>query len=383
MFKAALITNVLAHYRVPCFEQLAARLPGQIDFFLLAETMPHRQYVLATSSPPAGGALRLPLQVLPGRAFHRPPFDDTHWNDIRPALRGYDLIILSGWDEPSYMLLWGAARVLRKRIGFWIESTLNDGSRATWKEIPKRVMLRAGVGAVATGKNAAAYCEWLGMRRQQIFIAPNAVNSDYFAAQARRWSPQRAALRRELGLDGVVILFVGRMVELYKRVSILLQAHKQLEAQALHAELVLVGQGPDRAAYERTCAKAGLKRVRFENFMNHDALSRYYAAADIFVLPSRSETWGLVMNEAMEFGLPIVTTSAVGGAADLVREGENGFVVPPDDAHALAHALQTLVREGERRERMGAASSHIIKDYTPETWADGFARALQTMAEGG
>lgn len=373
--RVALVTNVLSHYRVPCFEALAARLPGRIDFFLLTETMAHRNYVLAQSS----NTHQFSLQVLPGKAFHRPPFDDLHFNDTRPALRGYDLVILSGWAEPSYILLWSLAKLARKRVGFWIESTLNDGARNTWKEMPKRMMLQSANAVIATGASVVKYCEWLGVSREKIFIAPNAVDSRYFSARAQMLIPQRDQLRAELGLDGVVILFVGRMVDFYKRVTILLDAQKMLQAKEMDAELVLVGEGPDRVAYLEQCQALGLRGVRFVNFMTHDALSRYYAAADIFVLPSRSEVWGLVINEAMEFGLPIVTTRNVGAAPDLVQD--NGFVVPPDDAAALAGALEKLVGDALLRETMGARSREIISHFTPDAWADGFANAIERMLE--
>lgn len=152
-----------------------------------------------------------------------------------------------------------------------------------------------------------------------------------------------------------------------------------LEQAGLTAQLVLVGEGPDRAGYEAIVREQQLQNVRFVNFLEHEALCRYYAAADIFVLPSRSETWGLVINEAMEFGLPIVTTDAVGAAPDLVSG--NGFVTPAGDAGALAKALEQLARDPQLRARMGARSREIIAGFTPETWADGFARGLEAMLE--
>lgn len=371
--RTALVTNVLAHYRVPCFEALAARLPGQIDFYVLAGEMAHRSYVLAQEESTPG------VHVLPGWSFRRPPFDDLHLNDPRPVLRGYDLVILSGWAEPSYVALWSLLGLSGKRVGFWIESTLNDGPRNTWKELPKQWMVGRSAGVIATGTSVRAYCEWLGVPRERIHIAPNAVNSAYFAGRAKTLASQRETVRAELGLNGVVILFVGRMVEFYKNVSALLDAHKISEQAGLAAQLVLVGEGPDRAGYEAMVREQQLKNVRFVNFLEHEALCRYYAAADIFVLPSRSETWGLVINEAMEFGLPIVTTDAVGAAPDLVSD--NGFVAHAGDAGALAKALEQLARDPQLRSRMGARSREIIAGFTPETWADGFVRGLEAMME--
>lgn len=369
--RVAFVTNVLAHYRVPCFEALAARLPGRIDFFLLTQGMTHRSYVMAR------GAGTLPVQVLPGRAFASPPYDDTHLNDPRPALENHDVIVLGGWAEPSYLLLWTLSQMTRKRVVFWIESTADDLERAGWKEALKRAMVGRAAGVVVSGTRAQQYCEQLGVPREKISRAPNAIDTAYFSKQARTLLPQRDLVRAELKLQNIVTLFVGRMVESFKNVSGLLAAQRILEGKNLNAELILIGEGPDRAKYEQTVREWNLGGVRFVNFLEHDELCKYYAAADIFVLPSRSEPWGFVLNEAMEFGLPLVVSSVVGAAPDLVEPGGNGFVVAPDDVTGLAEALETLAQDNELRARLGARSREIIARFTPEAWADGFARALE------
>ncbi len=371
--RVALVTNILPRYRVPCFQSLSARFQGKLDFFLLTKSMSQRAFLMADRF----GDLN--VQVLRGATWRRAPQDDVHWNDPRPVLRGYDLIVLSGWDEPTFIELWFLAQIKKTRVAFWVESTYNDAPRNTWKETFKHMLLYRSAGAIAMGSQSSAYCEWLGAPRAKIFVAPNATDSAYFSRRASTLVPQRKAVRAQLELDGVVILFVGRMVDFYKRVAVLLDAQKQLEQKQLDVQLVLVGEGPDRAAYQEKCKTSELRHVRFVNFLEHDALTQYYAAADIFVLPSRSETWGLVINEAMEFGLPIVTTRNVGAAADLVQD--NGIVVPPENANALADALEKLVRDESQRVAMGARSREIISRFTPDAWAEGFANALERMLE--
>lgn len=376
--RVAFVTNVLAHYRLPCFEALAARMPGRIDFFLLTEGMAHRSYVLARRTVLVQGLGTLPMEVLPGRAFSSPPYDDTHLNDPRPALQDHDVLVLGGWAEPSYLLLWTLAQILRKGVVFWIESTEEDLQRVGWKESFKRTMLGRAAGVVVSGTSAERYCERLGVPSEKIFRAPNAIDVDYFSRQARTLLPQREQLRAELELQGVVILFAGRMIESFKNVSVLLAAQRELEGKDLNAELVLIGEGQDRARYEEMARGWDLRGVRFVNFLEHDTLCRYYAAADIFVLPSRSEPWGFVLNEAMEFGLPVVVSNVVGAAADLVEPNGNGLIVAPDDASALSGALEKLAQDDGLRARMGKRSREIISHFTPEAWADGFAHALES-----
>ncbi|MGE5141249.1 MAG: glycosyltransferase, partial [Rudaea sp.] len=273
--RVALVTNVLSHYRVSCFQELAARQDVCVDFFVLTGEMPHRKYVLATGEP------RFPVRVLPGRAWRRPPSDDLHLNDPRPALTGYDVVILGGWAEPTFLALWSLALASRKRVGFWIESTLFEERRGGWKDSLKRMMLHRASVAIVPGSRSADYCAWLGMPRKRIFIAPNSIDVAYFRRQASALAPRRDALRAELGFSGVVILFVGRMVERFKSVSTLIRAFRQVAADSPETRLVLIGEGPDRVDYERLSSELGLDGIQFLNFMSHDDLVRYYAAADI------------------------------------------------------------------------------------------------------
>src|SRR4030042_4531305 len=134
--RIALVTNVLAHYRVPCFQKLAEQLPGQVTFFLLAEKMEHRAFVMAEHQN------GLPIVSLGGWRWSRPPHDDLHLNDIRPVLGGsFDVVILGAWDEPTYFLLWVRGIACRKRVVFWVESTMNDSFRSGIKERYKRLVL--------------------------------------------------------------------------------------------------------------------------------------------------------------------------------------------------------------------------------------------------
>ncbi len=374
--RVALVTNVLSHYRVPCFRELAARRDVCVDFFVLTGDMPHRSYVLAAGEAP------FPVRILPGRSWHRPPSDDLHLNDPRPALAGHELIILGGWAEPAYLALWSLALANRKRVAFWVESTLFEQPRGGWKDALKRSILRTASVAIVPGSRSADYCAWLGLPRERIFVAPNSVDVSYFRSQAAALLPAREALRAELGFSGAVILFVGRMVERFKSVSILIRAYRQIAAESAGTKLVLIGEGPDRVSYKGLSRELGLNSVEFLNFMPHDELARYYAAADIFVLPSRSEPWGFVLNEAMEFGLPLICSRAAGAAPDLVDEGVNGFTVP-SEVEPLAERLACLVTDQGRRRAMGAASKKRIASFTPQAWANGMASGIKAAMDRG
>jgi glycosyltransferase involved in cell wall biosynthesis len=129
-------------------------------------------------------------------------------------------------------------------------------------------------------------------------------------------------------------------------------------------------------------ARYGLSRVVITGFVNQGEISRYYAAADVLVLPSSHEPWGLVLNEGMCFGLPVVASDAVGAAPDLVHSGENGFVYPAGDVSALADALRRLLADSAGRGRMGARSREIVAAFSYDTDVDGILRALRHVTAG-
>lgn len=373
--RVALVTNVLAHYRVPCFRHLAERLDGRLTVYLLAGDMAHRRYVLARESAD------LPLVHLQGWRWRRPPRDDRHLNDLRPILRDdWQVIILGAWDEPTNLLLWAWAVARRRKIVFWIESTAVDLPRTRAKEAFKRALLKRAAACIVPGRRAWEYCRQLGVDERSLFEAPNATDREFFRTQADELLPRRQELRREERSRPLTMIFVGRLVERYKGVETLLRASARLEHQGLDLTLLIAGEGPDEADYRRLAGRLGLADVRFLGTLEHLDLCRYYAMADVLVLPSRSEPWGFVLNEGMEFGLPLVVSDRVGAGPDLVRPGENGIVVPAGDVTALTDALRRLAEDPELRRSMGTASRGIIEEYSPRRWAEGALEAIAAAA---
>jgi glycosyltransferase involved in cell wall biosynthesis len=288
-------------------------------------------------------------------------------------------LVLCGWFEPSFWLLWLWGVALGKPILFSIESTAYDGPRRRWREICKRLLLRRATGCVVPGRRSFEYCARLGMKEERIFVAPNSVDQAHFRERAADLRTQREVLRRELGIQGIALLFVGRLVEEHKGVSTLIKAFKKIENQTKPLHLLIVGAGPDLPYYENLAKQMGGEGVCFLGERNQNQLCQIYAAADIFILPSLCEQWGLVLNEAMEFGLPLVVSEAVGAGPDLVRPGNNGFVFPVGDEEVLARILTDLVREEELRNRLGQASRMMIRDFSPENWARGMSRAIASL----
>ena len=340
----------------------------------LSKDMPNRDYILAKEEGP------LHAVWLSGLRWHHFPNDDRHLNDLMPVVRSHHhVLVIGGWDEPSYLLLWLYGVVRRKKILFWIETTMVDYARKGVKEAFKRILLRHSEGCIVPGKRASEYCLALGVPEKKIFVAPNAADHSFFMAQADRLEKRRSEIRSTLGIDGLGVLFVGRLVEEYKGLSVAINAMGKIRKRGLNANLMVAGEGPDRTLYEEMAAKQGNGNIHFLGQLSQNQLCEYYAAADTLMLPSRSEAWGFVLNEGMEFGLPLVVSEAVGAGPDLVHPGENGFVFPVGDSDRLAEILELLIRDESLRKRMGQASKKIIEDFTPEAWAQGVVKAIEAV----
>jgi len=200
---------------------------------------------------------------------------------------------------------------------------------------------------------------------------PYCVDNNYFQVQAR--AADKVRLRTELGLDGrPVILFASKLIA-RKHGDDLLRAYGRLDGPKPY--LLFVGDGEQWAELTRIAQYNCFSAVRFLGFRNQSELPAFYALADIFVLPSVDETWGLVVNEAMNAGCAIVVSDQVGSGADLVKDGENGFVFAARDVAALADALRATLAD-DRYRAMGQRSLDVIAGWGIEANVAGLSAAL-------
>jgi glycosyltransferase involved in cell wall biosynthesis len=230
--------------------------------------------------------------------------------------------------------------------------------------LPTRHVYRHADAVVTYGRHVSAYVERHRGPRGNVFEAPQAVSATEFGAAV---APERLAER-------FVLLFAGRL-EREKGVDVLLEAWR-LADLGDGAALAFAGRGPIRPAGPGVRALGQVPRAR---------LPALYAGADALVLPSIRtatflEPWGLVVNEAMHQGTPVIASDAVGAAAGgLVREGRNGFVVPAGDARALATRIGALASDPGLRDRLGTAAREDVAAFSEEAWVEGMRRALRAV----
>jgi len=172
-------------------------------------------------------------------------------------------------------------------------------------------------------------------------------------------------------------LYVGRLVKA-KGVFDLLDAYARLKAEHRgKVGLVFVGDGSDRQELVERASKIVPGTIQFLGFMHREELPAAYALADGLIFPTHSDPWGLVVNEAMACGLPVIATNVAGCASDLVENGWNGFVISPGDASQLSLAMEKLASNSELRVEMGRRSRERVEAYAPAAWAEGMVGAVR------
>jgi glycosyltransferase involved in cell wall biosynthesis len=293
---------------------------------------------------------------------------------------GFDSVLVNGYAYAFERQIVRAARKLGLRILFRGEVTDDprETARGALRSPLRGLYLRwfyAHVDAFCyIGKRAREHFLGLGVEESRLFFSPYSVDSSLFRAQRAEWDRERA--RRELGIpvDARVILFSGKLIP-RKAPLLLLEAARSLR----HLErtwLLVVGDGELREPVAALGNEVLGERFLAPGFVNQSRLGAYFGAADVFVLPSRFETWGLVVNEAMEFGLPVVVGSKVGCHPDLVVPGATGLVFPDGDRNALARALEEILSEPRRAAEMGIAAQEHVGKYGTDFAVRGILSAL-------
>ncbi len=224
---------------------------------------------------------------------------------------------------------------------------------------------------IAYGEHVRRFVAGIRGRDSDVFVAPQSVEPELFDREVGRAELEAFRAAHALG-SGPLVLYVGRLIE-EKGIAVLLDAWPRVGAEAT---LVLIGDGPLAARADT------VEGVRSLGPLPRPALAAAYAASELSVLasiptPRFREPWGLVCNESMHQGRPVVASDGVGAVAGgLVLDGETGLVVPSGDAGALAAAIDRLLGDPALRERLGAAAREAVRPYNYEAMAAAFGRAL-------
>ena len=269
------------------------------------------------------------------------------------------------------------------------ETTEWDEPRVVLKEWIKRRILRLCSAGLVGGQPHAEYLSRLGMPRERIFQGYDAVDNEYFARNASEARNRKAEVRKKYGLPENYFLASARFVD-KKNLLNLIRAYAQYRERAEKNgktkseiwDFVLLGDGPLKSEINNLVASLGLQPfILMPGFKQYNELPEFYALAKAFIHASTVEQWGLVVNEAMASGLPVLVSSRCGCAQNMVQEGVNGYTFDPYDPKQMADVMFRISDPKFPLSDFGAASTRIIAEWSPGRFASGLSQAVKAASD--
>lgn len=369
IMKLAIVTTHPIQYNAPWFKLLAAR-PGIIVkvFYTWEQSNRNEKF-----DPGFGKVVSWDIPLLDGYDYtfvkntSANPGSHHYKGIVNPTLNneieswGAEAVLVFGWPFKSHL---ACLRYFKSRIPvlFRGDSTLL-GEQGGIKKIMRRLFLRYVYSyidyALYVGTHNKEYYLAHGLKEKQLVFVPHAVDNDRFVKNYIQYAADAASWRKELGIRqrDFVVLFAGK-INRNKNPYFLLSLAEKLKDERL--KFVIVGNGE---LLEDVRNRATDKRVIFIDFQNQSKMPVVYNLADVYVIPSYSETWGLAINEAIASGKPVIATSKAGGAVDLIKNNVNGIVVDPGDINAAAIYVQQLLNGAPHPEKDGINMS-ILETYS-------------------
>ena len=385
--RLGILTSHPIQYQAPLFRALAARMDVQVYFA-------HRQTPSQQAAAGFGVAFDWDVDLLSGYSHEflrnravEPGVDrffgcDTPEIAERIRRERFDAFFVTGWNLRSYWQAIAACRLAGTPVLVRGDSQLHTRRSSVQRlrnEVTHRAMLRAFDGFLVVGQRHREYLRHYGVPDRRMFDAPHFVDNATFRTRALAAASTRAAVRAELGFsaDAPIALFAGKLVS-RKRPLDLVRAAARLSSRGREVGVLVVGSGPLEGELRDLAATTSVPAA-FAGFKNQSDIPAYYAVADVLVLPSDDETWGLVVNEAMASGLPAVVSDAVGCSPDLVTEGLTGACFRARDVDSLADALERALPLRRSSRTQDALAARMAR-YSVETAASGIEDATRQLS---
>ncbi len=385
-YRLAYLVSHPIQYQAPLLRAIAADPSIELTVFFLSD-FSLREH----QDPGFGAAVKWDVPLLEGyKSVFLPAWGK---NDLRAPLRPFSHGLRRHLRAGNFDALWlhGYAHqvnlralFLAKQLGIkvFVRTDAQLGSlvgRPLARRLKSKALhwlFRRIDASLSSGTLNSEYYLHQGVPPEKIWLLPYAVDNAFFQTQAALVRPGREALRAELGLEpGRPIILFASKFQRRKRAGDLLEAYIQLSPDGVREPapyLLFVGDGEDRPMLEARIAELGWASIKMLGFKGQRELPRFFDLCDVFVLPSENEPWGLIVNEVMNASRPVIVTDQVGAAPDLVRDGENGFVVPVRDIGVLSERLRRLTSNPTLAREMGARSLARINQW-------GFAEDLQGL----
>lgn len=390
MVKLAVLTSHPIQYQAPLFREIAQQPDIDLKVFFLSDVS-----IKEYKDKGFGRTIKWDVPLLEGYnheflpacgsrdkiSFFRP---FNHGLGKRLKEENFDALWVHGYANQNCIRAIITANKLGVKIFNRGESNLNSGTKHPLKLFIKNIFLKwlfkKCDGFLSIGSLNKAYYRHYGVSEGKIFDAPYSVDNRFFQKLTESFRNDRESFRSSLGLqpDRPVILFAGKLMA-RKHPMDLLEAYIRLSNtgnEEPRPYLLLIGDGEEMDRLKKRAKQTGWNSIKFLGFQNQSKIPAFFDLCDVFVLPSTWEPWGLVVNEVMNAGKPVIVSDQVGCAPDLVKDGENGFIFPARDIGALKKALENTLTNPEKIAQMGSYSLKKINSWGFEEDIKGLRKAL-------
>lgn len=343
--KTIILCNIISNntvHRFNSFIALHKRELGQVLVLFCAETEANRRWRLKEKT-------KFKFRVLPSISI-RLEGRDLFTYFINPTIFSVlerfnpDRVVVCGWDQFAYQCTFIWAKFRQKQITLWSGSTVNERSwRRQLMTLPVRALVGVADDYIAYGQRAKEYLLSLGAKPKKIEIFINDVNGTYFREKAKILRRKKRLLLLKHGIaTRKNLIYVGQLIE-RKGINDLLMAYQKVLPRHSDWGLIIVGYGQLETKLKEQAWSHNLQNVYFLGPVDQYDLPSFYVLADVLVLPSHEEVWGLVVNEALHSGLKVVASDRCGCVPDLIKPGKNGYSFKAGDVGSLTKALKQVL----------------------------------------
>lgn len=334
--KICIITPFLSPYRVVLFNSIYELSSFNLKVIGLTEMGENRQWQINKDK------IKFNYQVLPGiHSFIQNKEIPIYLNrGVFRVLRQYnpDIVIASGYNALPYWQAFLYCKFFKKKYILWNETTLlSAGSTKGMRGLLKKIITKGADKYIAPGTKAKEYLEYFGAKPENIYISTNTVDMNYFRSKVFHYREKKNFFRERKKYPKILLLYVGQLIK-RKGIKSVLETLAVLKDPEIG--FLIVGNGPEEEKLKAFCTDKKLKNIFFEGFYQQEELFKYYALADVFILPSLKEVWGMVVNEALSSGLYVLCSKYVGATYDLIDKDKNGDIFDPNNLKGLIMLMQ-------------------------------------------
>lgn len=286
------------------------------------------------------------------------------YNKIVKGIKEYDLVLAYEYSTLKSMKL--MIRCIINKVPYAINC---DGAQLRpdlLKDCFKRFFIKRSAANLANGRSAKEYFLYYGSKEANIYFHNFSSLYDKDILTSTITAEEKSLIKDRIKIENKKIaIAVGRFIPL-KRYDVLIKAWKKVNPEY---KLIIIGGGEEKENYENLIRQNNLNNIMLVDYKNKEELKEYYKAADLFVHPTSSDVWGLVINEAMSYGLPVITTDKCVAGLELIKDNENGFIVPVGDIEKLAQKINIILNDDILQKKMANKNLEVIKPYTIENVA--------------